>query len=66
MVHSRPMDIKELRHALSDPRVNLTQIAKASGVNLRTVHRIKSGKTKVVLTSTLGNLEKALAQHATR
>lgn len=56
----RPMNVTELRNALKSKAVNLSELARKSKVNVRTLRRIKSGKTKDVLSSTIEAIEKGL------
>ena len=52
------MDIQTLRTKLA--AVNLTRLAKTTGLNVRTLRRIKSGQTGDVLLATMEIIEKGL------
>lgn len=54
------MDLNTLRLKLA--AVNLTRLANATGINVRTLRRIKSGQTGDVLLKTMETLEHALTR----
>ena len=54
------MDLNTLRLKLA--AVNLTRLANTTGINVRTLRRIKSGQTGDVLLKTMETLEQALTR----
>lgn len=54
------MDLNTLRLKLA--AVNLTRLAKTTGINVRTLRRIKSGQTSDVMLATMETLERALTR----
>ena len=57
MPYYRGMTMKQLRAILA--RANLSQLARQTGINIRTLRRIKTGETADVKLSTITKIEKA-------
>ena len=57
MPYYRGMTMKQLRAILA--RANLSQLARLTGINIRTLRRIKTGETADVKLSTITKIEKA-------
>ena len=57
MPYYRGMTMKQLRAILA--RANLSQLARQTGINIRTLRRIKAGETTDVKLSTITKIEKA-------
>jgi DNA-binding Xre family transcriptional regulator len=55
-------DIETLRGMLARPNVSLSQLARDTGLNLRTLRRIKSGYTQDVMLDTIQRIEHGLVQ----